>query len=271
MKKQNDRNNNISYMIEEDEQEVLAYWTKERKANAIALLPEVETAKGEHMDHHELKAATDPLPADLDKNPFRTGGKLFYCCDGEDYVASAEIFMRKNILLTAAHCVQDRQTGHLWDHFLFERCYRYGVSKEQLTFKAFALKSYWYSKGGWRWDYALAILNRLSSVSSPLGFTLEDAVGKEVTLFGYPVNYFDGAQMVFVNGEAGKAERDGTREVQGNKMRGGCSGGAWVLKDNHTVVGLNSYGPISTKYAYTGSPVLDENFESLYEYVLSLM
>ena len=53
-------------------------------------------------------------------------------------------------------------------------------------------------------------------------------------------------------------------------MRGGCSGGAWVLDDNNTVVGVNSYGPVSESDAYGGSPIFDENFESLYKYVLTL-
>jgi len=54
-------------------------------------------------------------------------------------------------------------------------------------------------------------------------------------------------------------------------MRGGSSGGAWVLEDNKTIVGVNSYGPVSEEYAYEGSPIFDENFESLYNYVLTLM
>ena len=54
-------------------------------------------------------------------------------------------------------------------------------------------------------------------------------------------------------------------------LRGGSSGGAWVLEDNKTIVGVNSYGPVSEEYAYEGSPIFDENFESLYNYVLTLM
>ena len=46
---------------------------------------------------------------------------------------------------------------------------------------------------------------------------------------------------------------------------------AWVLEDNKTIVGVNSYGPVSEEYAYEGSPIFDENFESLYNYVLTLM
>ena len=48
------------------------------------------------------------------------------------------------------------------------------------------------------------------------------------------------------------------------------SGGAWLLKGSNTVVGINSYGPVDEKLAYMGSPILNAEFDSLYQYVTTL-
>ena len=60
-------------------------------------------------------------------------------------------------MLTAAHCVQDKESGALCENFLFERCYDEGESVETLTFKTVALKSIGIEQKEWKWDYAFAI------------------------------------------------------------------------------------------------------------------
>ena len=55
-------------------------------------------------------------------------------------------------------------------------------------------------------------------------------------------------------------------------MTAGSSGGAWVLSDNVTVVGLNAYVSTSGKEVlYSGSPKFDDEFVKLYEYALTLI
>lgn len=101
------------------------------------------------------ETATDPEKADLSKMPFSTSRKLFFSMAGQDYVASANLMESQNLLLTAAHCVQDNKTGSLGENFLFERCYDSGKASEKLTFKTVALKEYWYSEKKWKWDYSI--------------------------------------------------------------------------------------------------------------------
>lgn len=262
-----DNNNNIAYTFELEKnaiQNIGDYWTPEKKNAAIPIMPGVERIIAESNEE-----TTDPEKADLSKAPFSAGGKLFFTMDGKDYVASANIMGSRNLLLTAAHCIQDQETGNLGDHFLFERCYDSGNAAEKLTFRTVALKEFWVSEKKWKWDYAIAILNSDSTVDSPLKYSTEDISGKTVTAFGYPTNYYKGKSMVFVKGGVTRQPKS-TWLIDGCKMRGGCSGGAWVLDDNNTVVGVNSYGPVSESEAYGGSPIFDENFESLYKYVLTL-
>ncbi len=271
MKITRDENNNVAYTLETDadsEQQIIDYWTPERKIGAIPIMQGIPCMEDE-IGQADINT-TDPEKADLSKMPFSAGGKLFFTQDDIDYVASANIMERSNLLVTAAHCVQDRDTGNLCDNFLFERCYNSGKASEKLTFKTIALKEYWHSKKEWKWDYAMAILNRNSTIASPLKYSTEDIKNKTITAFGYPVNYYNGNKMVYVKGNATRLPND-TWVINGCKMRGGSSGGAWVLEDNKTIVGVNSYGPVSEEYAFEGSPIFDDNFESLYKYVLTLI
>lgn len=265
-----DGHGNMSYTYDADElnrKRILDYWTPERRASAI---PDESWQTEARPGAEDVTSATDPQPADTSEMPFAAGGKLFFSRGNKNYVASAEIICRSNLVLTAAHCVQDKDSGALCENFLFERCYCEGSSAESLTFRTVALKTYWHGQKQWKWDYAFAILNETSSLTSPLTYSTEDVSGRELTAFGYPANYYDGKKMVRIDGSSG-ITGSGTREISGDKMRGGSSGGAWLLRDSSTVVGLNSYGPVSETEAYVGSPVLDAEFDSLYQYVTTLL
>lgn len=265
-----DQKGNVSYTYEANElsaQDILDYWTPERKASAK---PAGDWTHDRPCALDSVTAATDPQRADTSQMPFQAGGKLFFVRGGEHYVASASVACSNSLVLTAAHCVQDNDTGTLCDKFLFERCYDDGDSAEELTFRTVALKEYWYESKQWKWDYAFAVLNGSSTLATPLTYSTEDIAGKPLVAYGYPTNYYDGKQMVYINGDAGNTSF-GTWEISGDKMRGGSSGGAWVLKDTTTAVGLNSYGPVDPAYAYMGSPVFDADFDSLYEYVKTLI
>ena len=251
--------------------DVRQYWTPERKKSAVPA-HRYGTAADQRNPPDAGNAAptTDPKQADLSKMPFITGGKLFFTLDGVDYVGSGNIFMRSNLLLTAAHCVQDDITGHLAENFVFERCYTGELSTEDFTFKTVALKENWYTEKDNKWDYAIAILDSNSTVEKPLKYTTENILGKSVTAMGYPLDYFDGAQMMFINGTV--TQRLDNWTIIGGKLSNGASGGAWVADDNETAVGLNSFGTKTAKGGvYMGSPIFDDAFDKLYQYVLTLI
>ena len=266
-----DDHGNISYTYDTGElgrKRIIDYWTPERKAAAI---PDdgwqTDTRLGTRGDK---VSATDPQLADTSKMPFSAGAKLFFTRNNKQYVASAEIVCQRNIVLTAAHCVQDKESGALCENFLFERCYDEGESVETLTFKTLALKKYWHEQKEWKWDYAFAIVDGMSTLTAPLTYSTESIEGKDLVAFGYPTNYYKGHQMVRIDGSAHMTGFS-TWEIDGDKMRGGASGGAWLLKGSNTVVGINSYGPVDEKLAYMGSPILNAEFDSLYQYVTTLL
>ena len=266
-----DGHGNISYTYDTDEldrKRIIDYWTPERKADAI---PDDSWQTGTRLGTRGDKgSATEPELADTSKMPFSAGAKIFYTRNNERHVASAEIVCQRNIVLTAAHCVQVMGSGALCENFLFERCYDEGESVETLTFKTVALKKYWYEQKQWKWDYAFAIVDGMSTLTTPLTYSTENIEGKDLVAFGYPTNCHEGHRMVRIDGSA-HVTGFGTWEIDGDKMRGGASGGAWLLKGSNTVVGINSYGPIDEDLAYMGSPILNAEFDSLYQYVTTLL
>ena len=263
-------------ILDKSPQDVRSYWTSERKKAAI---PTHRADAGGNAagltdmtppDGSNVAPTTDPKQADMSKMPFITGGKLFFTLDGVDYVASGNIFMKNNLLLTAAHCVQDDNTGHLAENFVFERCYTGELSSEDFTFRTVALKENWYTEKDNKWDYAIAILNRDSTVEKPLQYKIENLVGRTVTASGYPTDIFDGAQMMYITGSVD--ERPDSWMIRGGKLTNGASGGAWVLEDGETVVGLNSFNGTTAKgVSYIGSPKFGAEFDKLYNYVLTLL
>ena len=259
-------------ILDKSPQDVRSYWTPERKKAAIPTHRADAVADAPDMPPDGANAAptTDPKQADMSKMPFITGGKLFFTLDGVDYVASGNIFMKNNLLLTAAHCVQDDNTGHLAENFVFERCYTGELSTEDFTFRTVALKENWYTEKDNKWDYAIAILNRDSTAEKPLQYRIENLLGRTVTASGYPTDIFDGAQMMYITGAV--SERPDSWMIRGGKLTNGASGGAWVLEDGETVVGLNSFSGTTAKgVAYIGSPKFDAEFDKLYNYVLTLL
>lgn len=257
--------------IDKSPYDIRQYWTPERR---LAAIPEpMSIEPGEEYVPEDIVAApaTEPRQADIGIMPFTAGGKLFYTMDGVDYVGSGNIFMHNNMLLIAAHCVQNKQTGNLGENFLFERCYSGEKTAEDFTFKTIALKENWYLTKSVNYDYAIVILNKNSELATPLRYSTDpNLIGKLATAFGYPTNYYGGRQMMYVVGQI--APKTGHWVMVGNKLGPGASGGAWVLEDNETAVGLNSYAAFSKKeIVYVGSPRFDAEFEGLYQYALTLM
>lgn len=260
--------------IDKSPYDVRQYWSPDRKKAAVPAPMGIMPTALEMPEAANEEPATDPQQADLSKMPFTACGKLFFTMDGVDYVASANIFMHRNMLLTAAHCIQDNKTGNVGENYVFEQCYSGEDSSEDFYIKTVALKENWYLVKDYKFDFAIAILDKNADYGEPLRYsTTPDVVGKKVTSMGYPVSYFDGDQMMFAKGPVStRAGQEGHWIMYGSKMGPGSSGGAWVLEDNLTAVGLNAYIVTSGKeIMYSGSPQFNDDFEKLYQYALTLM
>ena len=259
--------------IDNSPHDIREYWTPERKKAATPVIGGAPISQGRPSADNAPPPPppTDPKEANLAEMPFTTGGKLFYSMNGKDFVASGNIFMKNNMLLTAAHCIQDKDSGSIGENYVFELDYTGELSSEDFTFKTVALRENWYQTKNEKYDYAIAILDKPSKVATPMRYTTDTQIrDKQITSMGYPTAYFDGAQMMFVKGLV--VPIYGHWAMFGSKMGAGASGGAWVLDDNVTAVGLNAYVSVSGKeILYSGSPLFDKEFDSLYQYALTLM
>ncbi len=243
------------------------YWTEERMKNAIPI--EITVPMPDGMTLNKETVVSEVKDADINVMPYKPGGKLFFTQGGSDYVGSAEFCADKNLILTAAHCIRDMDTGEWSENIVFKRGYNYLLCKQNISIRASAIKAYWYSQKNYCWDYALCVASEASSVDI-LGYEIDTSVC-DTTAFGYPSNYKSGEKMQTVSSKITLNQfNTGTLKMEGNTMGGGCSGGAWVKKGTNTVISLNSFSYKNDKNTIYG-PMLTENFISLLDYAKTLI
>jgi hypothetical protein len=240
------------------------YWTEERMKKAIPI--DVELPGNGYAS--EIVVENDVTDADVNSPPFDAGGKLFFSQGGNDYVASAQFSGDKKLILTAAHCVRDMDSGDWSENIVFKRGYKFCSCDQSCSIRAVALKSYWYSDKDYRWDYAFGISTSDCDVT-PLNYIINSPY-PEVTAFGYPENYGSNLYMKKVDGQTDNMEASGIVKMEGNTMRSGCSGGAWVEKGGLVISGLNSFHYTNDTSSLYG-PLFTADFDSLYAYAKTLI
>lgn len=246
--------------------QVKNYWTKERMKNALPMVIEL---KPEHpIEKNNNNLGGKVIPVEVRTEPYKAGGKLFFTREGNDYVATAEFCGEKNLILTAAHCLRNKETGEWSDNVLFQLEYDSGWSAKIYPISTLALKTMWYKEKNYRWDYGFGVISKKNQGNFCLDYDLNVRTG-ETTAFGYPSNYYEGHRMVSVTDKVEDLYSNGILKMAGNNMGGGCSGGAWVKKGTNTVISLNSFSYVGIDDVEYG-PKFDEKFENLVQYVKTL-
>jgi Trypsin len=216
--------------------------------------------------------------------PLRWAGKFFFKKpDGDDYICSAQ-FITPHVILTAAHCMRDDETGKWYHDFLFELQYERGQATQKLTPKNFATWSAWVhgeedDETFWHYDYAM-ILTEDSSKTGNFGWQYNYATSQypNAVKVGYPADILDGEVVQMDGGPLTEPQaRPGIVRLQhGNpKNAGGSSGGAWVGNFN-TATGQDTNMVISVTSHHVGDettvsfgPHFDADFKKLLDYVQS--
>lgn len=251
------------------EQAVEHYWTEEKMKKAMPFpSPQISGTAAKKLDQEnsvpltaqEAKVFGRPSRANVNKYPYKTGGKLFFTLKGRDYSCSAQFVGSSRVLMTAAHCV--RATNGRWaTNVIFKRAYANGGGQK---FRAQCLATFnnWVTGGDsdWRWDYAF-IKTHKASTTGWLGLTTQIPY-KQFQAIGYPRNYGATKYMYKVAGKRGKIT-DGVVQMRGNPMREGSSGGAW-LKGSYAI-GLNSFYIRGNRTNMWG-PYFDNNTLDLYHF-----
>jgi len=217
--------------------------------------------------------------------PARATGKLFFQDSaGYTYSCSASA-VKPGIVVTAGHCVHSGNgAGSGWyTKFKYVPSYHKGAGVPWTNWAMIRTSLDWYNGGGAvpnQRDYAIMVFNkdasgrRIGNYTGWYGYRTNDAIGRQLTVMGYPGNLDSGEQLhaVFSMGTNYGAYNNVT---WGSDMRGGSSGGP-VLKnfrvnyasstpapsDNvgNLLTSVVSWGYISTSPMVQGGSMLDATF-----------
>ena len=162
-------NENESNGVDQDAQkEIDEYWTPERREQASpeplpeitqeeleALIEKSRKEEGQPTERVESLESYSPEPeattgtpteADVGERPFWNGGIIFFTKpDGTDMYGSAEFCGQNNIVLTAAHCVRDHQSGEWYKNVWFARAYRNLLWAQTVSIGWLTTKKAWHS------------------------------------------------------------------------------------------------------------------------------
>lgn len=254
------------------------YWTEERMKNAIQ--KQVIIDQPEEFEAPEAPESIETeTKADITVMPFNNGGKLYFTDTSKkkpaDYSATAQfVGEHQQVLLTAAHNVQDPETKVFYSNFHFVRAKNNKKEdkekEQQVGVYACAMPCGWageFVKGKtnhYKYDYAFLFTTTLNSSSENLLFGLGQP--GSVIAFGYPKRDNASDVMYRASGEVSwKPTPNGCVWMSNNTLGNGSSGGAWVDSDKSDakVFGINSYTTVLPNEVY--SPIFTDEFYEIYK------
>ena len=220
--------------------------------------------------------------------PYRAVGKLFFKKGTSNYVCSAAV-LRPRIILTAGHCVYDAASRRWNSNFLFIPSYENGSAPYQAWSWRWAVVTGQWAYGGGgvpnRADYAIIELGdrlfgtrvrRIGDVTGYFGWQTYTLARNHTKKIGYPCNH-DSCQVMHQVDSANLRSVYPNNVEYGSDMRGGSSGGPWIQNFGrpasgqyggyntglNRIVGVTSYGYISTGPKVQGSSILTNTFVSI--------
>ncbi len=180
--------------------------------------------------------------------PYWSAGRLtFRDNNGIPSACTAQFVEDASVILTAAHCVMDEETGKWFSDFAFERAYNDGAKAQTVGWRCVSLFDAFHDPApNYAYDYAF-ILADGEDEEKPLEMTTGSPADKALTAIGYPANFGNGRFLYKVDGEWSEVV-DGIVTMKGNPMRSGNSGGAWFTDfkvgggaGENRVISLNSH------------------------------
>jgi V8-like Glu-specific endopeptidase len=232
-----------------------------------------------------------PLSADR-QYPFKTVGKLFFTIPGQgDFVCSASVISFR-ILATAGHCVHSgngSSTGW-FTNWRFVPAFRDGVAPFLVwNWNTVVVTPDWFNGGGGvpnAADYAMIAVSdqlfgssvrKIGAVTGTLGWQTLSLSANHTTKLGYPCN-LDSCQKMHQVASGNFRNTSPNNVEYGSDARGGSSGGPWVQNFGalaagqvgglnpgvNRVVGVTSYGYVSTDPKVQGASILDSRWVSVW-------
>ena len=180
--------------------------------------------------------------------PYWSAGRLtFRDGDGVPSACTAQFVESASVILTAAHCVMDEETGKWFSDFVFQRAYNDVATAQTVGWRCVSLFDAFHDPApNFAYDYAFILADGKDD-EKPLEMAIGSPADKALTAIGYPANFGNGRFLYKVDGEW-SAVVDGIVTMTGNPMRSGNSGGAWFTDfkvsggaGENRVISLNSH------------------------------
>jgi V8-like Glu-specific endopeptidase len=270
----------LSQKSEKTREEIEAYWTPERMAQAQPFPFPSPHSEGHPADKNRLLAAARPASTafeepgaltyetsqvpekELEKYPYWSVGKLFCTFDGKDWTGSAAV-VAANGLITAAHNLYNHKAKDPWaKNIMFCPAFTKGYANKAFgswEARDITVPPEWKTKSGTeRSGYDVGFIKLFPGGNRPIKRQIGEVVGRlplvvemaplEDTTWlavGYPAiaitGYdFDGDNMWLCKGDFKNWEGD-VLGKNGN-LTHGASGGPWLFnwKGEYVVNGVNS-------------------------------
>jgi V8-like Glu-specific endopeptidase len=179
--------------------------------------------------------------------PYRAAGKLYFTKGGSSYICSAS-FIKRGVVVTAAHCVADFGKSTFYTGWRFIPGYRNGAAPygTGTVRSAYVLSSYYngtdscYQSGVvCTNDVAVLLLNTTSSggyIGTSTGWFGYGTGGysytngqAHITQLGYPAGLDNAAYMQRNDSNGVTNATRSNNTIIGSNMDGGSSGGPWVV------------------------------------------
>ncbi len=186
---------------------------------------------------------------------YRRVGKLFYTAPDGDWSCSAAIIQRR-LILTAAHCIHDREEKKYHTNFLFVPAHNGSASQSapfcQWTGRSPRVTSRWRSSSGFPAvdDFGIVEIRerncggqtrRIGDYLGWFGWSTNSLLGNNITELGYPGNLDQGRRMQIT--QSNVYRRTSTIGEIGSAMSSGASGGPWVQNFGVPPSGQVAVGP----------------------------
>jgi V8-like Glu-specific endopeptidase len=234
--------------------------------------------------------ASAPLSADR-AYPYITVGKLFFSINGSPFVCSASVIQRR-VVATAGHCVHSGTAAGFHSNWVFVPAFRDGVAPFKQWFWRYVITTGTWAGGGGgvpnAADYAMiefadqslttgGPVVKLGNVTGWLGWQTLSLANNHTSKLGYPCNLDSCQKMQNVTSTSFRTTSPNNVEY-GSDARGGSSGGPWVQNfatlavgggtgsntGQNRVVGVTSYGYISTDPKVEGASILDSRWVDIW-------
>lgn len=250
----------------------IVLWEELDKSDPLANLP----------PPGKQEPATSPVViADVSIAPYKLAGRFRSSVGQNRRMGTAQIIGRGDLLITAAHCVRDKD-GTWLSEFAFEPLSGPFAGSTITSAKRIGTQASFVSAPKhWNWpaDYAFIQLNE--SISDEFLVPVFDSIAKSGAALGFPLDFHAGDAMVTFEGEInvvpgfpGQLEGEILGSISANDARFGlgASGGGWFETEEDGSVSNRLVGLTATTFnggIHYNGPILGSRAQSLYEEMLA--